>query len=119
MLLQRLIEVPFRGFRGVFNPYICIMTIEAFKSSLNLKDPPPGLHPLLLALWYDARGDWEQSHNIVQDLKSKDAALVHAYLHRKEGDQWNANYWYARAGTKDIAQTLETEWEHLVAMFIK
>ena len=41
---------------------------------------------------------------MVQDLTSKEAAWVHAYLHRKEGDQMNAAYWYDRAGKKDIIE---------------
>ena len=25
-------------------------------------------------------------------------SLIHAYLHRDEGDDWNAKYWYRQAG---------------------
>jgi hypothetical protein len=39
---------------------------------------------------------------------------VHAYLHRKEGEAWNADYWYKRAGRKFHRATLEAEWEALV-----
>lgn len=64
------------------------------------------------ALWYDARGDWEKSHECAQDDPGLAGSWVHAYLHRKEGDPGNAGYWYARAGraipAKDV--TLETEW---------
>jgi hypothetical protein len=94
------------------------MTIEEFKSSLEHKQPPDGLDHLLLALWYDARGDWDKSHSIVQDIETRDAALIHAYLHRKEGDLWNADYWYTRAGTNRIEQTLEREWNSLVTKFL-
>ncbi len=72
---------------------------------------------MLLALWYDAKGDWEKSHEIVQDIDNKEAALIHAYLHRKEGDTGNADYWYHRAGTKRTNQTIEEEWESLVDRF--
>ena len=94
------------------------MTLEEFKFSLEQKQPPEGLDHLLLSLWYDAKGDWEMSHAIVQDLETKDAALIHAYLHRKEGDLGNADYWYYRAGMKRNNHTIEEEWDLLVARFI-
>ena len=51
---------------------------------------------------------------MVDDLKTPDAMAVHAYLHRKEGVDWNADYWYSRAGRKFHRPTLEAEWEALV-----
>ncbi len=70
--------------------------------------------PELLALWYDGHGDWEKSHDQVDQLSGKDAARIHAYLHRKEGDQWNANYWYKKGGEKLPNLTLGEEWLELV-----
>jgi hypothetical protein len=43
---------------------------------------------------------------------------VHAYLHRKEGDTWNADYWYKKAGKIRPKLSLEEEWEYLVREFI-
>ncbi len=34
----------------------------------------------------------------MQELGGADAAWVHAWLHRVEGDLGNAAYWYRRAG---------------------
>jgi DNA-directed RNA polymerase specialized sigma24 family protein len=34
---------------------------------------------------------------------------VHAYLHRKEGDSWNAAYWYQRAGKSQCRGSLQEE----------
>ncbi len=73
----------------------------------------------LLALWFDGIGDWEKSHEQVDQLPGKNAARIHAYLHRKEGDQWNADYWYRRAGEERPNLTLEQEWEELVRRFLK
>jgi hypothetical protein len=73
--------------------------------------------PELLALWYDGHGDWEKSHDQVDQLPGKSAARIHAYLHRKEGDQWNADYWYKRAGEKLPNLELEEEWADLVRRF--
>ena len=50
----------------------------------------------LRALWYDLNGDWDTAHNIVQVMADINAMWIHAYLHRKEPDIWNAKYWYNR-----------------------
>jgi len=50
------------------------------------------------ALWYDLNGDWDTAHGIVQRMSDTDAMWIHAYLHRKEPDEWNAKYWYRNAG---------------------
>lgn len=80
---------------------------------------PPTLPPLLLALWHDHRGDWERAHQITQDLETSQAALVHAYLHRKEGDTGNAGYWYRRAGQAPATGSLTAEWHALVARLLE
>ena len=72
------------------------MDLLQFKKSLKNKRPK-GLTKLLEALWYDGSGNWKKAHDITQEIHSENAAEVHAYLHRKEGDKWNANYWYERA----------------------
>ncbi|WP_057935744.1 hypothetical protein [Algoriphagus resistens] len=71
--------------------------------------------PILKALWFDGNGDWEKAHNQVDELGGQAAARIHAYLHRKEGDQWNADYWYRRAGETRPDLTLEEEWEMLLS----
>ena len=76
-------------------------------------------NPELLALYYDGQGNWELSHDQVDQLPGKSAARIHAYLHRKEGDQWNADYWYRRAGVKLPTMTLVEEWVSLVEQFWK
>ena len=88
------------------------MTIEEFKNSLETNSPPQ-TSDYLKALWYDAKGDWEKSHNIIQDLNTKTGSWIHAYLHRKEGDIANADYWYSRAGKQRPSFSLEKEWEEL------
>ncbi len=66
--------------------------------------------PLLEALWYDARGDWERAHQIAQEVETSEGSWVHAYLHRKEGDLGNARYWYSRAGRNPEHASLDAEW---------
>lgn len=92
--------------------------LQDFKDTLHDKQIPPGLSPHLRALWYDGKGDWQRGHDIIDQLGDRSSAHVHAYLHRKEGDLWNADYWYKRAGQTRPAISLDQEWEQLVDMFI-
>lgn len=69
--------------------------------------------PALKALYFDKEGDWDKAHSMVDSLSGKEAARVHAYLHRKEGDEWNARYWYNRAGADFFDGSLDEEWEML------
>jgi hypothetical protein len=68
----------------------------------------------LLALWWDDQGKWEKAHEVAQDVSGTDGAWVHAYLHRKEGDQGNAGYWYRRAGRPIAIGDLDSEWQQIV-----
>ena len=76
------------------------MTLSEFKNSLSENIPSDNLSVYLQALWYDAKGDWEKAHALIQDVPDKNASWIHAYLHRREGDTGNADYWYFRAGRK-------------------
>lgn len=89
------------------------MTLAEFKASLSNENPPAGLTPELRALWYDGKGNWHESHEIAQEVNTPNHSLIHAYLHRKEGDNWNANYWYQRAGRKMPQVSLAQEWENI------
>ncbi len=71
-----------------------------------------------MALWHDARGDWARAHEIVQDLTSPDASWVHAYLHRREGDDSNARYWYGRAGRQACRLSLDDEWTQIAGALL-
>ena len=95
-----------------------MQTLTAFKQSLNLAEPITGLSVQLRSLWYDGKGDWRQAHAQVDQLTDQASALVHACLHRKEGDIWNANYWYNKAGQTRPNISLEKEWEALVVEFL-
>jgi hypothetical protein len=95
-----------------------VATIENFKSSLSSSQPSQGVSILLQALWHDAKGDWQAAHDLVDGLEESKAYWVHAYLHRKEGDASNANYWYRRAGKKMPEYSLQKEWEEIVTALL-
>lgn len=90
------------------------MGIESFLASLALDQPPESLSPALSALWWDGKGNWQLAHGLIDELETPDAMAVHAYLHRKEGETWNADYWYRKAGQTFRRSSLHAEWEALV-----
>jgi hypothetical protein len=90
------------------------MNFEEFKKSLSDLTPLSDSSTYLQSLWYDAKGNWNKAHEIIQNIEDKNAAWIHAYLHRKEGDIGNADYWYRRADKKRPITTLQEEWENIV-----
>lgn len=92
-------------------------TLTEFKRSLKLEQPAGGLSAQLKSLWYDGKGDWNRAHAQVDHLDDRDSAWVHAYLHRKEGDIANADYWYSKARQSRPNISLDEEWEQLVTRF--
>ncbi len=86
------------------------MNFAEFQRSQDQISPPAGLSLALQALWFEARGDWEKAHDLAQKDGGASGDWVHAYLHRKEGDDANARYWYARARKPVYSGSLEEEW---------
>ena len=86
------------------------MTLNDFRQSLTATEPPAGLTLALAGLWWDAKGDWTRAHESAQQDEGTEGSWVHAYLHRKKGDQGNAAYWYSRAGKPVCREPLDAEW---------
>ncbi len=87
-----------------------MVNAAALKASVAQAAPPDDIADPLAGLWWAAKGDWDKSHKIVQDDESREAAWVHAYLHRVEGDLPNASYWYRTAGKPVATGALDDEW---------
>jgi hypothetical protein len=85
------------------------MTIVEFRNA-----NPDEFDAPLRSMWWDSRDNWQKAHEIAQDAGTSEAAWVHAYLHRKEGDQSNAGYWYRRAGRPVATGDIDAEWQHIV-----
>jgi hypothetical protein len=94
------------------------MTADELRAAAIEREPPAGLASLLRALWIEARGDWTGAHQIAQDDASREAAWIHAYLHRKEGDLGNAAYWYHRAGRPEAHGALDEEWRSIASVLL-
>jgi hypothetical protein len=67
-------------------------------SELATLNDPSGLSPEAHSLWLAKKGEWDAAHNIAQDIHTKTGSWIHALLHVIEGDQWNADYWFTKAG---------------------
>jgi hypothetical protein len=91
------------------------ITSAGFISSLSSENPPADLSIHAKALWFAGKGDWNKAHDLIQDINDKQAAQIHAFLHRQEGDLSNASYWYAKAESHFPTLSLEEEWDSLVA----
>ncbi len=95
------------------------MTPAEFQNSASAAHPPAGLTGPLQGLWWAQKGDWDRAHRTVQDDESADAAWVHAYLHRVEGDVPNAGYWYRMAGKPVADGALDQERAAIVAELLR
>ena len=93
-------------------------SFEEFNATLSQQSAPSSWPEALRAMWFDAKGDWESSHDIAQDLHNTNGSWIHAYLHRKEGDKFNAGYCYRMAGKKFPSINLEVEQRQLVDYFL-
>tara|TARA_R110000868_G_C10566854_1_gene737392 strand:+ start:111 stop:404 length:294 start_codon:yes stop_codon:yes gene_type:complete len=95
-----------------------INSYQEFQQSLQNNMPDEDWSDGLKALWFDAKGDWGSSHNIAQEMHSNIGSLIHAYLHRKEGDEFNAGYWYRKAQRSYPKISLEEELEEIVTSIL-
>ncbi len=89
------------------------MELNEFVETLDSDLPPEGVSGALLALWWDGKGNWEIAHEEAQKAGCREGDWVHAYLHRKEGDEGNAGYWYSRSREPFFKGSLDEEWTHI------
>lgn len=91
---------------------------SGFMGTLEEGGPNGNWPDTLKALWFDARGDWEASHALAQDIHNQIGSWIHAYLHRKEGDDFNAGYWYGRAKKPFPTIPLQEEFKQIVGFVL-
>ena len=82
--------------------------------------PPAGLSREAQALWQAKKGAWEAAHNIAQDIHTPMGSWIHALLHMIEGDQWNADYWFTKAGKPSRKpKDIDALWDEIAAVVLK
>jgi len=99
---------------GIFAGWPETLQVAMLRAALDYPGLIAGSNAALTALWHDARGDWERAHDTAQEIDDETGAWIHAYLHRKEGDDGNAHYWYRRAKQKPASGALDAEWRLIV-----
>ncbi len=81
---------------------------------------PSGISPEAESLWHVKHDDWEAAHNIAQDIHTKMGSWIHALLHMIEGDQWNADYWFAKAGKPSRKPAeIDALWQEIATVVLK
>jgi hypothetical protein len=95
-----------------------VVTPAEFKASLAQSAPSSDLSVAVQALWWAGKDDWDQAHKLVVGADGADAAWVHAYLHRVEGDLGNAGYWYGQAKQPAATSALKDEWTAIAAALL-
>jgi hypothetical protein len=96
-----------------------VVTPHAFDLTLPHAVPPRELTPALAALWWAKKGEWDKAHRLVMEAGGAEAAWVHAYLHRVEGDLGNAGYWYRQARKPAGSGDLDAEWSAMVETLLR
>ncbi len=68
---------------------------------------------LLEAIGLIEEENYEEAHLVLQLYETPEVAWLVACLYRKEGDEWNANYWYDKAGRTMPPYSFETEIQEI------
>jgi len=95
------------------------MNYTSFNHTLDMGKPPEDFSTELKALWWERKNYWDKAHELVQHLQGADAAWVHAYLHRKEGDDMNASYWYSKADREYPNIDLNDEFREITTILLE
>ncbi len=93
--------------------------LKKFKASLGWGRSTSRPREGVAGAVYQAKGDWKRAHLLAQAQDDKNSAWVHGYLHRIEGDNANAGYWYRCAGKPHSSAPLDKEWEDIVVAILR
>lgn len=80
---------------GVLSVAVLNARLDALFGETKLALTQQALIRALLLLWHD---HLDASHEISQGIENADGSFVHAIMHRREPDYWNAKYWWRRVG---------------------
>lgn len=85
--------------RDVLERHSLEVHLDRFASTHDLA-PETALRLRAVAWVYHDHHD--PAHDVVQDLSDRDSALIHAIIHRREPDYWNARYWFRQVDVHPV-----------------
>ena len=103
---------------GRFTPREVVVSHGGIQSQPVGRSAAADARPPLAALWWAAKGNWDEAHKIVQDEGRRMPPGCMPICIGVEGDLGNAGYWYRQAGQPVAKDSLEAEWERIVAALL-
>ncbi len=93
------------------------MNVAELKASIvRDKVPPDQLTESGRALWLMGKGQWQEAHEIVQEMENAEGSWLHGLAHLYEGDVSNAHYWFHLAGRPAVPLRKHLElWEQIAS----
>ncbi len=88
---------------GVTEVVVLEPRLRAFCSDHGVPAERTGCVVATGLLYHDHQNE---AHDLVQDMTDVDGGLIHAILHRREPDYWNAKYWFRRVGDHPVYRRL-------------
>ncbi|MEZ6134212.1 MAG: hypothetical protein R3C53_04785 [Pirellulaceae bacterium] len=82
----------------------CAETSGRIKNLLSVDDKLKGT-PSEAGLWLLA-GELDESHRVSQADASATGSYWHGIMHRREGDFWNAKYWFRKVHRHQVCEQL-------------
>ena len=70
-------------------------------------------------MWYQGKGNWEETRRLAQSENSPSGSWIHAHLHRIEGDLVNTAYWYRFTARHECTSRLDDEWGEIVTALVQ
>ena len=94
--------------------------LDALRRGSSGKSLQTQLQMALTAMWWIGRGDLDRAHHCAHGhAGDPDCDLVHAHLHRRQGELEAARHWYYCAGRSHATLPIDEEWmvisTHLLA----
>ena len=94
------------------------MDLTAFRDSLKDSTPPAGHEQGAAGTMARCQRRLGSCPHAGPGYTRSGRRWVHAYLHRVEGDESNAGYWYGRAEKPHCQTSLEEEWVEIATALL-
>lgn len=91
------------------------MSLIEFQAAIDQNLVPAEFTDLEKTLWFAKKNNWEEAHRICVAYENEPKFdRIHAFLHRQEGDKFNAKWWYNKLKINIPTVSLEEELEEII-----